>query len=84
METFTVTTLALAAAAAAFAPRAVRRLELSLAKHRSLTGHSRLAKRVAALVPGYAYDEARFFMWPAIAQLGDEGVRRSLDRKSVV
>jgi glutamate-1-semialdehyde 2,1-aminomutase len=24
-------------------------------------GHSRMAKRVAAWVPGYAYDEARFF-----------------------
>ena len=42
-------------------PAARRRLELSLAKHPSLTGHSRLAKRVAALVPGYAYDERRFF-----------------------
>ena len=24
-------------------------------------GHSRMAKRVAAQVPGYAYDEAQFF-----------------------
>jgi glutamate-1-semialdehyde 2,1-aminomutase len=42
-------------------PLARRRLELSLAKHPSLTGHSRMAKRLAALVPGYAYDEAKFF-----------------------
>lgn len=42
-------------------PLAKRRLELSLAKHPSLTGHSRMAKRVASLLPGYAYDEARFF-----------------------
>ena len=28
---------------------------------RSLTGHSKMAKRVAGLLPGYAYDEARFF-----------------------
>ena len=42
-------------------PRAKRRLELSCAKHRSLAGHSRMAKRVASLIPGYAYDEARFF-----------------------
>jgi hypothetical protein len=42
-------------------PRARRRLQLSRAKHRSLAGHSRIAKRVAALIPGYAYDEARFF-----------------------
>ena len=42
-------------------PRAKRRLELSRAKHRSLAGHSRMAKRIAALIPGYAYDEQRFF-----------------------
>ena len=38
-----------------------RRWQLSRAKHRSLAGHSRLAKRVARLVPGYAYDETQFF-----------------------
>ena len=38
-----------------------RRLLLSLAKHRSLTGHARLARRLAALIPNYAYDERRFF-----------------------
>jgi glutamate-1-semialdehyde 2,1-aminomutase len=38
-----------------------RRLELSLAKHRSLTGHVRMARRIAALIPFYAYDEAHFF-----------------------
>ena len=54
------TTLALAAAAALL-PSAKRRLDLSRAKHPSLTGHSRMAKRVASLVPGYDYDEARFF-----------------------
>jgi glutamate-1-semialdehyde 2,1-aminomutase len=37
------------------------RLELSKAKHRSLTGHARMARRIAALVPFYEYDEARFF-----------------------
>jgi glutamate-1-semialdehyde 2,1-aminomutase len=37
------------------------RLELSRAKHRSLAGHARLARRVAALVPYYEYDAARFF-----------------------
>jgi glutamate-1-semialdehyde 2,1-aminomutase len=42
-------------------PRAKRRLELSRAKHPSLTGHSRLARRVVAWIPGYAYDEAQFF-----------------------
>ena len=38
-----------------------RRYELSKAKHRSLAGHSRMARRLAALLPFYEYDEARFF-----------------------
>jgi len=37
------------------------RLQLSRAKHRSLAGHSRMARRFAGLVPFYEYDEARFF-----------------------
>ena len=54
--------IALGAAAllAAF-PRLRRRLQLSRAKHPSLAGHSRMAKRVARLVPGYGYDEQKFF-----------------------
>jgi glutamate-1-semialdehyde 2,1-aminomutase len=52
---------AAAAAVAAGAPAAWRRLELSRAKHRSLAGHARMARRVAAWLPGYAYDEQRFF-----------------------
>jgi len=59
-DTFVLTATALAALAVA-APFATRRLRLSLAKHPSLTGHARLARRVAAWVPGYAYDEAGFF-----------------------
>jgi glutamate-1-semialdehyde 2,1-aminomutase len=59
-ESLVFSALAVAGLLAAL-PAAKRRLELSLAKHPSLTGHSRMAKRVAALVPGYAYDEARFF-----------------------
>jgi len=42
-------------------PKARRRLQLSRAKHRSLAGHSRLAKRIAGMVPGYAYEERDFF-----------------------
>jgi glutamate-1-semialdehyde 2,1-aminomutase len=38
-----------------------RRLELSQAKHRSLAGHARMARRLAAFVPFYDYDEDRFF-----------------------
>jgi glutamate-1-semialdehyde 2,1-aminomutase len=37
------------------------RLALSRAKHRSLAGHSRLSRRIAALVPRYAYDDTQFF-----------------------
>jgi glutamate-1-semialdehyde 2,1-aminomutase len=59
-ETLALSGLALAVAAL-LAPKAKRRLELSRAKHRSLAGHSRMAKRVAALIPGYAYGEEQFF-----------------------
>ena len=38
-----------------------RRLELSRAKHPSLTGHSRMAKRVVSFLPGYEFTEAQFF-----------------------
>jgi glutamate-1-semialdehyde 2,1-aminomutase len=37
------------------------RLQLSKAKHPSLDGHARIARRVASLVPFYQYDDARFF-----------------------
>ncbi|MBT2302364.1 aminotransferase class III-fold pyridoxal phosphate-dependent enzyme [Variovorax paradoxus] len=60
-ETFLLSAVALAAGAAML-PLGLRRLELSRAKHPSLTGHSRMAKRVAALLPGYAYDADRFFV----------------------
>jgi len=60
-EPFSLSLLAAAAALALAWPRLSRRLALSRAKHPSLTGHARMAKRVAAQVPGYAYDEARFF-----------------------
>lgn len=59
-ETLALSALALAGLVATL-PLARRRLELSLAKHPSLTGHSRMAKRVARLLPGYSYDETRFF-----------------------
>jgi glutamate-1-semialdehyde 2,1-aminomutase len=37
------------------------RIQLSLAKHRSLSGHARMARRLARLIPFYEYDEAQFF-----------------------
>ena len=37
------------------------RLQLSFAKHRSLTGHARMSRRMARLVPFYEYGEDRIF-----------------------
>jgi glutamate-1-semialdehyde 2,1-aminomutase len=54
----------LAAAAAVLSLPAVRlraRLQLSRAKHPSLAGHARMARRIAALVPFYQYGDDRFF-----------------------
>ena len=60
-----LTTLALyglgAAAASVAAVKTKTRLELSRAKHASLTGHVRMAKRVAGLIPFYEMPEARYF-----------------------
>lgn len=41
--------------------RIKNRVELSLAKHRSMTGHPRNARRFAAMLPRYSYDEAHVF-----------------------
>ena len=41
--------------------RSYRRLQLSLAKHPSLRGHSRISRRLARLVPYYEYDEAAVY-----------------------
>ncbi len=41
--------------------KAQLRLQLSRAKHASLTGHSRLSRRFAALVPHYEFGDAEFF-----------------------
>lgn len=51
---------ALAAVAALWRPLR-ERVQLSRAKHRSLAGHARLAKRVARWLPGYSYGPDRFF-----------------------
>jgi glutamate-1-semialdehyde 2,1-aminomutase len=37
------------------------RLDLARAKHPSLAGHARLARRIASLIRHYEYDEAEFF-----------------------
>ncbi len=66
--------------AAAALPKLKARIDLSKAKHPSLSGHARLARRFAALVPFYEYDEARFFCCdaapPAIAAQRREGFMR--------
>ncbi len=49
------------AALLALSPAIKQRLALSRAKHRSLAGHSRLAKRLARLMPGYSLGEEHFF-----------------------
>src|SRR6218665_3493403 len=81
-ETFALSALTLGTLAALgwALPAARRRLQLSRAKRRSLAGHSRMAKRLAGLIPGYAYDEARFFASdgapPAVQQQRRAGLQR--------
>jgi len=50
-----------AVALAAVLSWAPGRLRLSRAKHRSLSGHARMSRRLAGLVPFYAYGELEFF-----------------------
>ena len=50
-----------AALLAAAARAAWQRLALSRAKHRSLTGHSKMSKMVARLLPHYEFDIDDFF-----------------------
>ncbi len=52
---------AAAAGAAAIFPKVKARLALSRAKHRSLTGHSKMSRRVARLVPFYEFSSEEFF-----------------------
>jgi glutamate-1-semialdehyde 2,1-aminomutase len=60
LTTILSSTAGAAVLAAAFT-KGRARLELSLAKHRSLTGHPRTARRIASLIPFYDYDENLFF-----------------------
>ena len=53
--------LAGASAALWVGGKAKQRLELSFAKHPSLGGHLRMAKRIAKMVPAYSYDETTWF-----------------------
>src|SRR6266568_2127307 len=53
--------VAAAASAAAAFPKIKARIELSRAKHRSLSGHSKMSRRVARLVPFYEFDINDYF-----------------------
>ena len=46
---------------AALVPSVRQRILLSRAKHRSLAGHSRMAKRLARWLPGYSFQDDAFF-----------------------
>ena len=48
-------------ATAAVAPKVKARIALSRAKHRSLTGHSKMSKLAARLIPHYEFDINDFF-----------------------
>ena len=60
------TTIALygltALASAVTLPKLKRRLELSLAKHRSLSGHPRMSRQISKFIPFYDFDEKQFFV----------------------
>ncbi len=69
--------------------RARGRLLLSLAKHPSLTGHPRIARRLARLVPAHRYDSADFYATDgapasvvALRRAGFERLGHELDRSS--
>src|SRR4030081_2447819 len=49
------------AVTAAVAPKVRARLALSRAKHRSLTGHAKMSRLVARLIPFYEFDDSEFF-----------------------
>ncbi len=58
---FVLSAAAATAATAALLAKLKSRLELSRAKHPSLAGHSRIARRIASLIPFYEFEEDRFF-----------------------
>ena len=60
--------------------RAYVRLQLSYAKHRSLAGHARMARRFASAVPYYEYDASRFFCVDAAPQAIAEARRAGFMR----
>src|ERR1700754_3005355 len=61
-----------------------QRMQLSLAKHGSLAGHSKWSRRIARLVPFYDYQGERFFASddcpPEIARQRQAGFHRLAER----
>ncbi len=72
-----------AAVLAAALLRLKARLELSRAKHPSLTGHARMSRRIASLVPFYEFDRHQFFRSDgapeSVAQEREAGFQRLSD-----
>ena len=81
-DTFALTALAVAALGTLGwgLPRTRRRLQLSRAKHRSLTGHARMAKRVAGWIPGFSYGPDRFFNADGVPDAVAERRRAGFER----
>ena len=61
------------------ASRLRHRLELSLAKHRSLAGHPRIAKRISAWLPAYSYRAQDAFALDGATPDVVAGRRRAFD-----
>jgi glutamate-1-semialdehyde 2,1-aminomutase len=72
----TIIWTAAACTLAAALPKIRLRLQLSHAKHRSVTGHARMARRLARLIPFYEYGEDRVFKVDDPPQ-GIAGLRRA-------
>jgi glutamate-1-semialdehyde 2,1-aminomutase len=83
-ETLGLTTLALYGASGLGLlwglARAHQRIELSLAKHRSLAGHPRTARRIAARLPRYTYSEDQMLSVDGAPQDIVAGRRAALER----
>ena len=62
------------------ARRIKQRVELSLAKNRSLAGHPRIAKRISALLPHYSYHEENAFGLDGAPIVVVEQRRKALNR----
>ncbi len=88
MTVWGTTTLALygagGAALATSLAKLRQRLQLSQAKHKSLAGHARMARRLAGFVPFYAYDDLRFFCSDGAPANIVERRRSGLDRLSAL